>query len=77
MLCALELATLHRDSVAKWTRLKQLSLLVVLTEDDRLMVIARTSRYQERKYRGSAKFSTAFKMRKVKTQERPVGTYAL
>lgn len=77
MLRAFELAAPHRDTAARWTRLKQVSLLVVLTEDDRLMVVVQTRWYQERKYRGTAKFSTAFKMRKVKTQEQSLGTYAL
>ena len=77
MLRALELAASHRDTAAKWTRLKRLSVFIVLTEDERLMVVQQTRWYQGRKYRDSVKFSTAFKMRKMKSQEQSLGTYPL
>ncbi len=63
--------------MADWTQLRQRALLVVLVEDDRLAVVGRTIWYQARKYRGAAKLSTAFRMRKLKTEDREIGTYGL
>lgn len=77
ILRAFEVCRLHRQVCARTTRVRRVSLLVYLEGLDRLKVGERTTWYQERKYRGTAKFSTAFRLRKVKVEEREVGEYAV
>lgn len=74
---ALEVCALHKHRLAPMTRLRREALIVYFDGQHSLRLVERTARYQERKHRSTSKFSTAFKPRKSKVEERQVATYEL
>ena len=74
---ALELCAQHKHRLAAAARLRREALIVYFDGEHTLTFIERAVRYQERKHRSTSKFSTAFKLRKTKVEERQVATYEI
>ena len=74
---AFEVCALHKHRLAPATRLKHGALIVYFDGQHTLWLVERIARYQERKHRSTSKFSTAFKLRKTKVEERQVAAYGL
>jgi hypothetical protein len=73
----LEACARHKHQLAAATRLKREAFIVYFDGQRTLRLFARTARYQERKYRSTSKFSTAFKLRETTLEERPVAALEL
>ena len=61
---AVEACARHKHELAPATRLKREALIVYFDGQHTSRIAERTTRYQERKYRSTSKFSTAFKLQR-------------